>query len=169
MTESKMNSKGTTLYCEECGKKWNLNEDGTLSALEGVTEFSHVPDWYLWEKEEVRKEVLNGTYSFNDDCEVYSMPRTTSIPYLGKAKVSHSIDNGFILEGHYNNADYRIIRTPLQANSLHIEYDYVHIKPYDCFVINCEDDSYFVYPKKPNVITKIGFAVEEIYQYNLKK
>ena len=169
MTESKMNSKGTTLYCEECGKKWNLNEDGTLSALEGVTEFSHVPDWYLWEKEEVRKEVLNGTYSFNDDCEVYSMPRTTSIPYLGKAKVSHSIDKGFILEGHYNNADYRIIRTPLQANSLHIEYDHVHIKPYDCFVINCEDDSYFVYPKKPNVITKIGFAVEEIYQYNLKK
>ncbi len=168
-TESKMNSKGTVLYCEQCGKKWNLNEDGTLLAFNGNTEFSHVPDWYLWEKEEVKKEVLNGTYSFVDDVEVYSLPRTTSVPYLGKAKVSHTINEGFILEGYYNNAPYRILRTPLQANSLHIEYDYVHVRHEDCFVINTEDDSYFVYPKKPNVITKIGFAVEEIYQYNLKK
>ena len=164
-----MNSKGTILYCEECGKEWNLNEDGTLSAINGVTEFSHVPDWYNWEKEEVRKEVLNGTYRFFDDVEVYSLPRTTSVTYLGKAKVSHTINEGFVLEGYYNKAPYRILRKPLQANSLHVEYDYVHIKPFDCFVINTEDDSYFVYPTKPNVITKIGFAVEEIYQYNLKK
>jgi PP-loop superfamily ATP-utilizing enzyme len=68
-----------------------------------------------------------------------------------------------------NDKDYRIIRSPLNANSLHVEYDYVHIKPYDCFVINTEDDCYFCYPKKQNVITKIGFATEAIYQYNLKK
>ena len=168
-TESKMNSKGTILYCEECGKEWNLNEDGTMSALDGNTEFSHVPDWYLWQRTFVKEEVENGTYYFEDEVEVYSLPRTNGVPYLGKAKVIHDPINGFVLEGYYNNAPYRIIRTPLQANSLHIEYDYVHILPYDCFVINTEDDSYFVYPKKPNVITKIGFAVEEIYQYNLKK
>jgi hypothetical protein len=32
-----------------------------------------------------------------------------------------------------------------------------------------EDDTYFCYPTKQNVITKIGFAVEEIYQYHLKQ
>ena len=50
-TESKMASKGTEIFCEECGKRWNLNEDGTLAALEGETEFSHVPDWFEWERE----------------------------------------------------------------------------------------------------------------------
>ena len=73
------------------------------------------------------------------------------------------------MEGYYNNQEYRIIRTPLSSNSLHVEYDYCHIKPYDCFVINTEDDSYFCYPKQKNVITKIGFAVEAIYQHHLNK
>lgn len=169
MEESKMNSKGTILYCEECGKKWELKENGQMEAIDGVTEFSHVPDWYLWQRTFVKKEVENGTYYFEDEVEVYSLPRTTSVPYLGKAKIVHTASFGFILEGYYNNAPYRIIRTPLQANSLHIEYDYVHVKPFDAFVINTEDDTYICYPKKQNVITKLAFAVEEIYQYNLKK
>ena len=168
-TESKMDSKGSEIFCKECGKRWNLREDGTLESLDGNTIFNHIPDWYNWEKECVKQEVLNGTYSFNDDVFVYSLPRTTKPIKLGNAKVSHSIDKGFILEGHYNKAFYRIIRTPLSANSLHIEFSYVHIRHDDCFVINTEDDSYFCYPTKENVITKLSFAVEEIYKYNLEK
>ena len=169
LTESKMNSKGSEIYCEHCGKRWNLNEDGNLEAQDGNTIFNHIPDWYNWERENVRKEVLNGTYKFNDDVYVYSLPRTTRPIKLGAAKVSHDIDNGFILEGYYNKQEYRIIRTPLSANSLHIEFSYVHIRHDDCFVINTEDDSYFCYPTKENVITKLSFAVEEIYKYNLEK
>lgn len=168
-TEHKMNSKGTEIFCEECGKRWNLNEDGTLHAIIGITEFDHVPNWFEWQRSEVIKQVEEGNYEFFDDVYVYSLPRTNKVMKLGNAKVRHTIDEGFVLEGHYNNKDYRIIRTPLNANSLHIEYDYVHIKPYDCFVINTEDDCYFCYPKKKNVITKLGFATEAIYQYNLKR
>ena len=169
LNEHQMASVGTEIYCKECGKRWNLNEDGTLSSIDGETEFSHVPDWYNWERANVRKEVEENKYSFFDDVEVYSMPRAKTPMLLGKGKIAHTVDKGFILEGHYNKQDYRIIREPLQSNSLHIEYDHVHIKPYDCFVINTEDDTYFCYPTKQNVITKIGFAVEEIYQYHLKQ
>lgn len=169
LTESKMSSKGTELYCEECGKRWNLNENGTLQALSGETEFTHVPDWYNWEREQVRKQVLDGTYHFEDEVDVYSFPRCWRFIHLGKAKVSHTIENGFILEGFYRNKPYRIIRKPLDSNSLHIEYDYCYIKPFDCFDISCEDDQYNCYPTKQNVITKIGFAVEEIYQLKLKE
>lgn len=168
LTEHKMNSKNTEIYCECCHKRWHLNENGTLTALTGKTEFSHIPDWYLWERKNVFKQVEAGAYSFNDDVDVYSLPRTTSVMHLGKAKVRHTINEGFILEGFYNNEDYRILRKPLQANSLHIEYDYCHIKPYDCFDITTEDDCYFCYPTKQNVVTKLGFATEAIYQYNLK-
>ena len=92
-----------------------------------------------------------------------------SIKYLGKGNVKHTIGEGFVLEGNYRNKPYRIIRKPLASNSLHVEYDYVHIKPYDCFVINTEDDCYFCYTSKKDVITKLGFATEEIYQYHLNK
>ena len=62
--EHVMNSKGTELYCEECNKRWNLNEDGTLQALNGETEFSRVPDWYNWQRNNVKEEVLSGTYYY---------------------------------------------------------------------------------------------------------
>ena len=169
LTESKMNSSGSEIYCEECGKRWMLCEDGNLKALEGKTEFTHVPDWYNWERENVKKEVFEGRYIFKDDVKVYSMPRTTSFMPIGYGKVEHNPKDGFILEGNYNNALYRILRKPHQANSLHVEYDYVHIEPYDCFVINTEDDCYFCYPTKQNVITKIGFATEAIYELHAKK
>ena len=164
LTESKMASEGTELYCTECGKRWNLNEDGTLAALEGETEFSHVPDWFDWERQQVCEQIARGEYSFEDEVDVYSLPRCWRFTHLGKAKITHDPENGFILEGHYNGAPYRIQRTPIENNSLHIEYDYCYIKPYDCFDISTDKDSFYCYPTKPNVITKLGFAVEELYR-----
>lgn len=168
-TESKMDSEGTEIFCRECGKRWNLNEDGTLTALSGETEFFHVPDWFEWERSEVRKQVRSGEYSFSDEVEVYGFPRTWKFIPLGKATVTHDTENGFTLKGHYRGEDYYIRRLPLQTNSLHIEYDYCYIKPFDCFDISTEDDSFYCYPTKENVITKLGFAVEEIYQMHLEK
>ena len=170
LTESKMSSAGTEIFCTECGKRWNLNEDGTLSALEGETEFSHVPDWYHWERQQVEKQIEAGTYSFSDEVEVYSMPRAWWFLPLGKAKLTHTIEDGFVLEGHYRGKDYRIHRTPLQTNSLHIEYDYCYIKPFDCVDVSTEDDSFTCYPQNmENVVTKLGFATEILYQRAMAK
>ncbi len=163
-TESKMASQGTELYCTECGKRWNLNEDGALTALDGETEFSHIPDWFDWERRQVCEQIARGEYSFADEVDVYSLPRCWRFTHLGKAKITHDPENGFILEGHYNGAPYRIQRTPIENNSLHVEYDYCYIKPYDCFDISTDKDSFYCYPTKPNVITKLGFAVEELYR-----
>lgn len=163
MTESKMASSGTEIYCTKCGKRWNLNEDGTLTALNGETEFSHVPDWFYWEREQVRKQIANGEYNFSDEVEVYSMPRCWRFMNLGKAKLTHSIEDGFILEGFYRDKPYRIQRKPIETNSLHIEYDYCYIKPFDCVDISTENDSFYCYPKNENVVTKLAFATEELY------
>jgi len=169
MTESKMSSKGTEIFCTACGKRWNLNEDGTLSALEGETEFSHVPDWFNWERRNVCDEIARGEYRFEDEVDVFSMPRCWRFEHLGAAKVTHDPEEGFILEGEYNGEKYRVHRTPLKINSLHVEYDYCYIKPFDCFDISTENDSFYCYPKKENVITKLGFATEEIYRLKLEE
>lgn len=57
LAESKMDSKRTEIFCNACSKRWNLNEDGTLTALDGETEFSHVPHWFEWEREQVKKKL----------------------------------------------------------------------------------------------------------------
>lgn len=169
LKEGKMNSKGAEIFCEECGKVWTWQEDGYLKANEGNTEFDHIPNWYKWQIKNVKEEIISGKYNFEDDVEVYTLPNTNKIHYLGKAKVTHDAINGYILQGHYRNEDYCMIRKPLAANSIQVEYDHVHIKPFDCFVINTEDDTYFIYPSKKNVITKLAIATEEIYKFNLTK
>ena len=169
LKEGVMNSKGHQIYCEECGVHYNLNENGTIEAVDTESKFTKVLDWYHWERENVRNEISNGTYNFADDVEVYGFPRCWKFIKLGDAKVRHTIEEGFILEGHHNGQDYRIVREPIQSNSLHIEFDYCYVKPLDAFYINCEDDSLLCYPKKKNVVTKLSFAVEELYQLHLKR
>ena len=167
--EFKMVSKGTEIFCTECGKRWTLNEDGSISANEGITEFFSVPKWFEWERDQVALQIENGDYSFSDEVDVFSMPRCWRFEKLGKARLTHDPENGFILEGHYNGEDYRIQRQPLQINSLHVEYDWYRVRREDCIDISTENDSFYCYfYNHNNIVTKLGFATEIIYQRALR-
>ncbi len=168
-TESKMDSQGAELFCTACGKRWLLREDGSLEAREGETEFSHIPDWFEWERAQVRREIEAGNYCFEDEVEVYSMPRCWRFEKLGMAKLRHDPAEGFVLEGHYNGRDYRIQRLPAGMNGLHVEYDYCYLRPEDCLDISTENDSFYCYPVKQNVVTKLAFATEELYKMEQEK
>ena len=168
-TEHKMASSGAEIFCTECGKRWLLKEDGELSAVEGKTEFSHIPDWFAWERAQVEKQIESGEYRFEDEVDVYSMPRCWRFEPLGKATLTHDPENGFVLKGRYNGEDYFINRMPLQTNSLHVEYDFPHIKPFDCVDISTENDSFYCFPTQENVVTKLAFATEIIYQRKLSE
>ncbi len=159
----KMASEGAEIFCTECNKRWFWQEDGYLKALEGETEFDHIPDWFNWEREEVKKEIENGTYRFEDEVEVFSLPRVLRYIPLGKAKLTHNIESGFTLHGHYRGQDYHIERTPLQTNSLHVEYNFKPIDGCDFVDISTENDSFYCRPTKENVITKLAFATEILY------
>ena len=170
LAESKMASEGTQLFCTACGKRWNLEEDGALRALTGETEFSRVPDWFLWEREQVKAQIDRGEYFFEDEVDVHSQPRCWRFEKLGKAKLTHDPESGFCLEGYHNGAPYRICRAPLQTNSLHIEYDYCYLRPEDCVDVSTENDTFICYPEtKKNVVTKLAFATEIIYENHLKR
>ena len=167
--EGKMSSQGINLFCEECGKKWELTELGELQASEGETEFSHAPDWYEWQRECVRKEILDGTYYFEDTVHVHSLPGSEFID-LGEAKVTHDLKNGFVIEGHYNGHDYRIQRAAKTLYSLHIEFDFGKLNKTDNFDVSIKNDSLYCIPSKKDVVTKLMLATEEMYKIvNQKK
>jgi len=169
MAESKMDSKGTEIFCTACGKRWTLCENGELQACEGETEFVRVPDWFFWEREQVKQEITRGEYAFCDDVDVFSQPRCWKFEHLGAAKLSHDPENGFLLEGEYRGEKYYVHRAPWQNNSLHIEYDWCYVKPFDCLDISTENDSFYCYPTKQNVVTKLAFATEIIYERQLQQ
>ncbi len=167
--ESRMSSKGISLHCDACGKKWELDELGVLHAVDGKTEFPHIPDWYEWQRAQVRAQLEAGTYRFADDVEVYSLPNAWRFQKLGRARLTHDMDNGFIVEGTHNGKPYRIHRPPLGMYGVHIEYDYCYLRPEDCIDISTNNDSLYCYPVKQNVVTKLSLATEELYKLKMEE
>ena len=71
LAEGKTEGKGVELVCHACGKKYELSEDGFMKAIDGETEYPHVPDWYKWERECVRQEIIDGTYKLDIEVDVF--------------------------------------------------------------------------------------------------
>jgi uncharacterized Zn-finger protein len=163
-TEYKMKGEGIRLCCEACGKTWEMTELGELRALEGETEFSHIPDWYEWERANVRREVEAGSYRFSCDCRVDALPNPKRYIDLGMAKLVHDMD-GFRLDGSWQGEDYRVQIPAKDLYSVHIEYEYLG-KYGDCVDLNTLDDTLYCYPKNCDFsVTKFALATEELYQF----
>ena len=162
--EFSMESGGIHLWCNECGAKWEMD---TLSRLHGVNTdkgFSHIPDWYRWEREEVRKEVESGTYHFEDEVRVedYYSSKVGLIE-VGAAHFTHD-KNGFTFVGTVNGKPFNLNKPISTMYSVHIEYDF--LSKGDAFDIATDETSYFMYLKNAkNYLTKLHFAQEELYDY----
>ncbi len=167
LAESRMRSKGITLHCDACGKGWEMDELGVLHAVDGKTEFPHIPDWFEWERGQVRAQLEAGTYRFEDEVEVYSLPGAWKFEKLGRARLTHNMEEGFVVEGTHNGKPYRIHRPPLGMYGVHVEYDYCYVRPDDCIDISTDNDSLYCYPTKQNVVTKLSFATEELYKMKM--
>lgn len=163
LTEYEMDSKGEAIWCNHCGKKWIMTTLGELKAEEGETEFSHIPDWYEWERNNVRKEIEAGTYHFQSEVIVHSLPGSKGFIDLGSASLIHDM-RGFILKGSHNSTPYELTWKPQALYSCHIEYDYSKLG--DCIDLNTNHDTLYIYPQKKNFsVTKISLATEELYKF----
>lgn len=162
-TEYSMSSKEHTISCGSCGKEWEMNEYGGLRARSGETEFAHIPDWYEWERANVRKEVQNGTYAFESEVRIESLPNAKGfIAFEHPGHLIHNID-GFTLTGTYEGKPFELRWAASSLYSCHIEYDYK--KRGDCVDLNTHDDTFYLFPLGGAfAVTKISLATEEIYK-----
>ena len=78
-TEGKMVGKGIAVSCGNCGVSYELTEQGFLRAAEGETRFTHIPDWYAWERQCVREELEQGTYKLDVAVDIYMMVDTKCV------------------------------------------------------------------------------------------
>lgn len=163
-TEYRMTSQGARLSCEACGASWEMNPLGVLRALEGDTVFSHAPDWFNWQRENVRAEVEAGSYSLECEVLIDSLPNSDGFVQMGKGTLKHDM-NGFVLRGSHNGKAFEVRREVIENYAIHIEYNYID-KKLDCVDISTIDDTYFVYPTTRDAsVTKIALATEELYRH----
>lgn len=158
--EGEMEGKGTLLTCHHCGKQYELTPLGELKALEGETEISHIPDYYRWEREQVRQEILNGTYELDTDVDIAMQVDFKAIYMVGEGHLTHD-RSGFTLSGCDGRLNYT--QKPQSCFSLYADYYWYEIA--DCICIGTNEVHYFLFPKKPGVsVAKLRLATEEMYK-----
>ena len=164
-TEYRMSSGGPELWCGACGKRWRYTELGELEAETGETEFSHIPDWYEWERLNVRAEVESGTYDSGElPVTVRSLPNAEKFILLGEGTLRHNME-GFTVRGTDPDGDpFEMVKPVPSLYSCHIEYEYLG-KFGDCVDLNTTEDTWYIYPHGCDfAVTKMALATEELYQ-----
>lgn len=154
--EGKMLGKGTSITCNECNEKWELNENGSLSGKV----FNHVPDWYKWERDCVRDEIEKGSYSLDVPVDIKMLVDTKALYAVGSGQLTHSKD-GFHLTGCDGKLDY--VHTPAKSYSLYADYYWYEIG--DMICIGNSKVLYYCFPKvEGDIVAKTRLACEELYK-----
>jgi len=157
--ENEMDGKGIHLTCHSCGKKWEMDEYGQLAACDGETEFSHIPHWYTWQRECVRKELEAGTYLLDTDVDIYIQVNLDGVCNIGRGHLTRD-ENGFHLTGGDGKLDYK--QSAVASHTLYSDYYWYEIG--DVIGIGDNEFSYFCFPKTKTSVTKARLATEELYK-----
>ena len=154
-----MEGKGTNLICHHCGKQYELTTLGYLKATEGETEFSHIPDWYRWQREQVKQEILDGNYSLETDVKIGMLVDYKAIYMVGEGHLSHGV-HGFTLTGCEGALEYH--QNPTACYGLYSDYFWYEIG--DMISIGNTDRLYYCFPKDNTPVAKTRLAQEELYK-----
>ena len=160
LAEGQNVGKGVTLTCKECGKTYELTELGALKAVDGESAFTHVPDWYAWERACVREEIERGEYLLDVDVDVYMLVDYKGLYRVGEGHLVHNAE-GFRLTGCGGELDYS--QSPISSYSLNADYFWYEIG--DVISIGNKNQLFYCFPKDSSVIVaKARMAAEELYK-----
>ena len=163
--EGKTEGRGIMLTCHGCGKTYELTEVGALRATDGDPAFTHIPEWYAWQRQQVRKELEDGAYRLEADVKIGVLVDYKAIYMVGEGKLIHD-ENGFKLTGCDGKLNYE--QGPLSCYSLYADYFWYEIG--DVICIGNHDVLYYCFPQNcGDVVAKTRLATEELYKLKKKR
>ena len=155
-----MLGKGTTLSCLNCEKNYTLTEYGALEANNGDGIFTHIPDWYRWEREEVRREIEAGEYEIKAHVRIFMMRGIKKLYDVGCGTLTHNA-SGFTLLS--DDGDLCYTQTPLSSYSVNSDFNWYEIG--DAVSIGDNNALFYCIPtEKSDIVAKIRLGAEELYE-----
>ena len=165
LAEGKMKGEGVLLTCESCGAEYELDEYGWLRCLTGEGKFDHVPDWFGWQRECVRKELEEGSYRLDTEVDIAMMVNMSCVYMVGSGRLVHDA-SGFRLTGCDGELDY--VQKPLASHSVNADYYWYEIG--DIISVGDSKALYFCFPKNcGDIVAKTRLAAEELYKMMERK
>ena len=160
-----MIGEGIYLRCEACNKTYELTTLGRMRALEGDTEFSHIPDWFAWQRKEIRREIEAGQYSMDLPVDIYMLVDYKKLYCIGEGQLVHTPE-GFRLTGCRGELEYQ--QKPLTAYTLNADFFWYEIG--DVISIGDRKQLFYCFPRQNrDVVTKARLATEELYKLFRKR
>lgn len=164
MTEGKTEGKGITLTCHACGATYELDTLGRLKGINVEPKFTHIPAWFAWEREQLKEEIENGTYSLNVPCDIAILKDSKALYMVGSGTLRHNND-GFVLDGCDGKLHYE--QAPNASYSVNSDYFWYEIG--DIVSIGTNDCLYYCFPKEGDIVAKTRIAAEELYKLSKGK
>ncbi len=157
--ENQMVSEGANLICKACDTQVTLSEYGVLTALDKDPIFTHIPDWFEWQRTQVRQEIIDKKFSIATPVKVYALPNSKGfIP----------LENGFLeydyqsikLSYTFNNETFIETIDARKQQAIHIEFDYLNQGQAMSF--STDSQTYFIFIDAAVVpVTKLYLVAEE--------
>jgi hypothetical protein len=165
MAEGEMEGKGVELTCKKCGKTYILDEYGALLPKDGEGKFDHIPDWFDWQRDVVRREIEADGYSMDIAVDLYMVIDSKGLYRVGEGRLKHDKE-GFVLDGCDGRLRYE--QKSLACYTLNSEYFWYEIG--DVISIGTHERLYYCFPKENGgIVTKARLATEEIYKLLMRE
>ena len=159
LAEGKTEGKGTRFVCHACGKEYELDELGQMRALAGETEFPHIPDWYAWERAQVRRELEEGRYLLDVPVKIGMLVDFKAIYLVGEGRLRQDA-GGFTLDGCGGKLHFE--RPANQSYSLYADYYWYELG--DIICIGDRETQYYCFPPAGTPVAKARLATEELFK-----
>jgi len=159
-----MKGEGIHITCGACHKSYELTVLGKMKAVEGKTEYDHIPDWYAWQRQCVRQELEAGTYRMEFDVYIGCMVNEKALYMVGNGHLVHD-EGGFHLKGCNDTLNYD--QSPIASHSLNSDYFWYEIG--DVIGIGSKNCLYYCFPTTEGSVTKTRLATEELFKIKMKE
>ena len=164
MTEGQTVGKGIRLECKNCGAGYELDTTGRLKGVNVTPKFTHIPDWFAWERSLIKEELENGTYSLDVPCDIAILKDSKALYMVGTGTLHHDV-NGFILDGCGGKLHYE--QSPAASYSVNSDYFWYEIG--DIVSIGTNDCLFYCFPKEGDIVARTRLAAEELYKMSKGK
>ena len=154
-----MKGEKTFLTCSKCGAKYELLENGKLKCQNFETKFDHIPSWYLWQREEAKREVLNSSEFYNLNVELFALTDHKALYSVGNGVLTHG-ESGFTLKDKNGKEIFTL--PPASSHSLNVDFFWYELG--DVICIGDKEKLFYCIPKTPYPVAKARLLAEEQYK-----
>ena len=161
--EGRTEGRGIHLTCHACGKRWVMTELGRIEGEDGVSEYPHLPDWYAWERAEVKREIEEGRYALDVPVDIRMLVDAKALYEIGKGRLVHDAE-GFRLTDEMGEMLYE--QKPRAAHTLNADFYWYEIG--DVIGLGNRDGLFYCFPRSEDdrfvPVAKARLATEEMYR-----